>query len=277
MIEPQTDVLIVEDEPVVQMAAQRVLNRAGITTDSAVDVDSAIAKMRADTYKLVLCDLKLPGSSGFELIDHTRTLTAAPEIVMITGYATLENALESFQLGAFDFIPKPFDPRELLGVVRRAIRFHLASAASGAISPDFLAEEAARHDADAGVKRYLLGRHSWARIDQEGMATLGAAETFAGMLREIETTEFPGNSEHTVQGKTLVRVLSHGGLLHRVWAPLSGQIITINERIAAEPQILDQDPFGAGWLVQIIPSDLERELPLITRRSAPDDESNAIS
>ncbi|NHZ72914.1 MAG: response regulator [Nitrospirae bacterium] len=267
MNEPQTDVLIVEDEPVVQMAAQRVLNRAGITTDSALDVGSAIAKMRAEAYKLVLCDLKLPGSSGFELIDHARTLTAAPEIVMITGYATLENAMEAFQLGAFDFIPKPFDPRELLGVVRRAIRFRVASGASGTLSPDFLAEEAARHDADTEAKRYLLGRHSWARIDQEGMATLGAAETFAGLLREIETVEFPGGLEHTVQGQTLVRVLSHGGLLHRVWAPLSGQILTTNQQVEAEPQLLDRDPLGAGWLAQIIPSDLERELPLIAHRS----------
>ncbi len=109
------------------------------------------------------------------------------------------------------------------------------------------------------------------------MATLGAAETFAGLLGEIESIEFPEDSEHAVQGDMLARVLCDGGLLHRVLAPLSGQIITLNDRIAAQPQILDQDPFGAGWLVQIIPSDLERELPLIARRSAPDDESNAIS
>ena len=272
MSEQRTDVLIVEDEPVVQLAAERVLNRAGITTDSAQEMDSAIAKIRADLYKLVLCDLKLPGASGFELFDHTRALTTPPEIVMVTGYATLENALESFQLGAFDFIPKPFDARELLGVVRRAIRFRLASGSSGALSPDFLANEAARHDADVGVEGYQLGRHSWARIDQDGTATLGAAETFAGMLREIESIEFPAGAEHSVQGKTLVRVLSHGGLMHRVWAPLSGQILTTNKQVEADPQILDRDPLGAGWLAQIIPSDLERELPLISRRPTPEGE-----
>lgn len=275
MSDPQTDVLIVEDEPVVQMAAERVLNRAGITTDSTPEMETAIAKLRADIYKLVLCDLKLPGASGFELFDHARALASPPEIVMVTGYATLENALESFQLGAFDFIPKPFDARELLGVVRRAIRFRLASAASGSFSPDLLVEEAARHDADVGIEGYELGRHSWARIDQDGTATLGAAETFAGMLREIESIEFPAGAEHSVQGKTLVRILSHGGLMHRVWAPLSGQILTTNKQIEADPQILDRDPLGAGWLTQIIPSDLERELPLISRRSIPKDERNS--
>jgi len=277
MNEPRNDVLIVEDEPVVQMAAQRVLSRAGITTASAVDVDGAIAKMRADTYKILLCDLKLPKASGFELFDHVRALAAPPEIVMITGYATLENALESFQLGAFDFIPKPFEPSELLGVVRRAIRFHVASGASGPMSPDSLAEEASRHDAIAGVKRYQLGRHSWARIDQDGTATLGAAETFSGMLREIETIEFPGDGEHTVQGQTLARVLSHGGLVHRVWAPLSGQILTINKQIETEPQVLDRDSLGAGWLAQIIPSDLERELTLISHRPMQKGERNSVS
>jgi CheY-like chemotaxis protein len=277
MSEPLTDVLIVEDEPVVRMAAERVLNWAGVTTDTAHDVDSALAKIRADAYKLVLCDLKLPGASGFELFDQARALAKPPEIVMVTGYATLENSLESFQLGAFDFIPKPFDPRELLGVVRRAIRFRIASGASGNLSPDFLAAEAARHDADAGVDTYQLGRHSWARIDKDGMATLGAAETFAGMLREIDTIEFSGGSEHSVQGKTLVRVSSHGGLVHRVWAPLSGRILTTNKLIEADPQVLDRDPFGAGWLAQIIPSDLERELPLIARRSSREGERNSDS
>jgi CheY-like chemotaxis protein/glycine cleavage system H lipoate-binding protein len=277
MNESQTDVLIVEDEPVVQEAAERVLSRAGITTDSAVDVDTALAKLRADTYKLLLCDLKLPGASGFELFDHVHALAAPPEIVMITGYATLENALESFQLGAFDFIPKPFEPRELLGAVRRAIRFHVASVTSGPMSPDSLAEEASRQDAITGVKRYQLGRHSWARIDKEGLATLGAAETFAGMIREIETIEFFGDSEHAVQGKTLVRVLSHGGLVHRVWTPLSGQILTINKQIETEPQILDQDPLGAGWLAQIIPSDLERELTLISPHQTQSIEVNWVS
>jgi len=254
------------------MAAERVLNRAGITTDSAPEMETAIAKMKADTYKIILCDLKLPGASGFELFDHASAQASPPEIVMVTGYATLENALESFQLGAVGFIPKPFDARELLGVVRRAIRFRLARAASGAFSPDMLVEEAARHDADVGVEGYELGRHSWARLDQDGTATLGAAETFAGMLREIQSIEFPAGAEHSVQGKTLVRILSHGGLMHRVWAPLSGAILATNQQIESDPQILDRDPLGAGWLAQIIPSDLERELPLISRRSIPEGE-----
>jgi len=275
MNESQTDVLIVEDESVVQEAVERVLSRAGITTDSAVDVDSALANMRASTYKIVLCDLKLPGASGFELFDHTHIPATPPEIVMITGYATLENALESFRLGAFDFIPKPFEPRELLGVVRRALRFRVASAASGTLSPDFLTKEATRHD--AGVERYQLGRHSWARIDQEGLATLGAAETFAGMIREIETIEFFGDSEHAVQGKTLVRILSHGGLVHRVWAPLSGRILTINKQVEVEPQVLDRSPFGAGWLAKIIPTDLDRELTTISHHPTRECEKSSVS
>lgn len=277
MDKPQTDVLIVEDEPVVQIATERVLNRAGITTDLASDADVARTKLQAGTFKLVLCDLKLPGASGFDLIDLAMALSAPPEIVMITGYATLENALESFQLGAFDFIPKPFDPRELLGVVRRAIRFHVARVGSGPMSPDSLADRASRRDNDAGVRRYQLGRHSWARIDQDGTATLGAAETFAGMLRDIESVEFPGNGEHTVQGKSLLRLVSHGSLVHRVWAPLSGQVLTMNEHVREEPQLLDQDPLGEGWIAQIIPSDLERELTLISPCQVQETERNSVS
>ena len=277
MNEPQTDVLIVEDEPVVLEATERVLDRAGITHDAANDLDSALARMRAETFKIVLCDLKLPGASGFEIFDHLHLQATAPEIVMITGYATQENTLESFRLGAFDFLSKPFEPRELLGTVRRALRFQVVSAASGSLSPDHLTREAARHDAATGVERYQLGRHSWARIDHDGTATLGAAETFAGMLRQIETVEFCGDSHHTVQGKALLRVLSYGGLLHGVWAPLSGRILTSNEQVTAEPEILDRDPLGAGWLVHVIPTDLERELTRISHCQSPNAEVGSVS
>ena len=119
----QFDVLVVEDEPVVLRAAERILHTEDLTTESALDAESAVERLSRNNFQVVLSDLMLPGSSGFDLIDRVREHDSSAQFIVITGYATIENALESFVRGAFDFIPKPFDPGELLGVVHRAIRF----------------------------------------------------------------------------------------------------------------------------------------------------------
>jgi DNA-binding NtrC family response regulator len=114
------DVLLVEDEPVVREAAARILRPEGLTLDRVEDVDGALARLRKADYRLVLSDLMLPGFSGFDLLERVTGERPQLPVILITGYATIENALAAFKKGAFDFLPKPFDVAELLGVVRRA-------------------------------------------------------------------------------------------------------------------------------------------------------------
>jgi DNA-binding NtrC family response regulator len=116
------DVLLVEDEPVVREAAARILRPEGLTLDRVEDVDGALARLRRSDYRVVLCDLMLPGFSGFDLLERVTGERPQLPVILITGYATIENALAAFKKGAFDVLPKPFDVAELLGVVRRALR-----------------------------------------------------------------------------------------------------------------------------------------------------------
>ncbi len=225
--------------------------------DTALEADVAARKLREISYRVVLCDLMLPGSSGFELIELAQATEGDTQVIVITGYATLENAIRSFKLGVFDFLPKPFDVEELQGVVCRALRYRkAASSGVGVKEPP----------APASEKRYFLGRHAWARLELEGSAMFGVGETLPGMLGEVEKVELPDVDSQTVQGKRCARVVADKGKVHRVWAPLSGQIIALNQRSAAETDLIDVDPYGAGWLLRIIPSNLEEELEHLTRR-----------
>jgi CheY-like chemotaxis protein len=79
-------------------------------------------RLRKFEHRVVLCDLMLPGFSGFDLLERVTGELPGLPVILITGYATIENALRAFKKGAFDFLPKPFDVPELLGVVRRALR-----------------------------------------------------------------------------------------------------------------------------------------------------------
>ena len=111
------DVLLVEDEPVVREAAARILRPEGLTLDRVEDVDGALARLRRVEHRVVLSDLMLPGFSGFDLLERVTGERPHLPVILITGYATIENALAAFKKGAFDYLPKPFDVAELLGLV----------------------------------------------------------------------------------------------------------------------------------------------------------------
>lgn len=237
------DVLIVEDEPVVLKVAGMALAAQGIGFKTATDVETATPLLESSAFKVVVTDLKLPGASGFEILELAKSLSPPPQVIVITGYATIENALLSFQHGSFDFVPKPFDVEELTSAVTRALQF------------------TAQPSIHAPADRFLLGHHSWARLDPDGSATLGAADTVAGLVGRLERIELPETGSNTFQGQSLCQVHCIDGPTHRVWAPLSGQIIMTNPEIAIDLELINRDPFGAGWLVQVIPTNLEKELP----------------
>jgi DNA-binding response OmpR family regulator len=250
------DLLVVEDEPVVRDAALRILRPESLTIDQETDVPGARKRLADADYRVILSDLKLPGPPGFELIADAAEARAATQVIMITGYATVENALRSFQLGAFDFVPKPFDLYELQGVVRRALAYR-----ERLLSGDLVS----RPSADGERKRYSLGHHSWVSLDRDGSATCGPGASVAGLIEDPKTLELPTLEQHVGQGDRLARLVSAEELVHRVWAPLSGRIIAVNERVSESVNLIDRDPFGSGWLVRLIPEKLEEELGLLSR------------
>ena len=161
------DVLVVEDDRVVLRAVAGVCRGEGLQVDEATDVEQAVVRLLDSSYRLAIVDLMLPKESGFNLLRGAGVARRARSTVVISGYATVLSALESFRLGAFDFLPKPFDIEELLGVVRRALRYE-----------DRLAVHDDEPTKPSNEPRYFLGRHSWAAIDEEGIATIGVADTF---------------------------------------------------------------------------------------------------
>jgi glycine cleavage system H protein len=184
-----------------------------------------------------------------------RTARPAIPVITISGYATRENALRSFQLGAFDFLPKPFDVEELVGVMRRGLRYaeSLAGEAAGA--------------AAGPAPRYFLGHHAWATLDADGTATLGAAESFRRALGRISEVRLPSAGGHLGQARMLARLAGEEEV-HRIWSPLSGLIVAVNPRLGSGGALVASDPLGAGWLARIVPADQQAELAALTLRPA---------
>lgn len=112
--------LLVEDKSELRTMLRKALERAGHTVDEAPDGSSAVAKVRARRYMLVLTDLKLPGCSGLDVLRETRQADPTIPVILITAYGSVEEAVTAMKEGAYDFIQKPVDLEHLNLLVERA-------------------------------------------------------------------------------------------------------------------------------------------------------------
>ncbi len=115
------NVLVVDDEPIVCHSLRRILNKQSCQVEEAFDVDAAMQKMKLNKFDLIFLDLKMPKRSGMEVLKTIKELYPDTPVIMITGYASIETAVEATKLGAFQFVPKPFTPDELKTVALEAL------------------------------------------------------------------------------------------------------------------------------------------------------------
>jgi signal transduction histidine kinase len=114
-------ILVVDDEKGIRDGSERILARMGCQVLTATQGDEALKILRKETAPIVLLDMKMPGMDGMEVLKRIRKMDETILVIVITGYATVETAIEAMKQGAYDFIPKPFEPDQLRIVVNRAL------------------------------------------------------------------------------------------------------------------------------------------------------------
>ena len=120
-IEPMTTVLVVDDEPIVRDVVVRYLREDGLATLEAGDGDDARALIEARRPNLVVLDVMLPGTDGLELCRWIRSRSDVP-VILLTARGEEADRIVGLELGADDYVTKPFSPRELAVRVRTVLR-----------------------------------------------------------------------------------------------------------------------------------------------------------
>jgi PAS domain S-box-containing protein len=123
MVSEKGKILVIDDEAVMRDGCCRILAKEGCEVITAPNGEEGLAAIKEDPQgiEVVLVDLKMPGMGGMEVLEAAREVNPALLIVVITGYATVDSAVEAMKKGAYDFIPKPFTPDQLRLVVSRAL------------------------------------------------------------------------------------------------------------------------------------------------------------
>lgn len=116
------DILVIDDEVAVNNNIRKILAKKDFQVDQAATKAEALEKIENKDYKLVLLDLKIPGVNGLELLKAIHDQRPDTMVIIITGYASIETAVESSRLGAIAYIPKPFTPDEIRNATENALR-----------------------------------------------------------------------------------------------------------------------------------------------------------
>ncbi len=255
----QFDILFVEDEKIIVGIAEKILHEAGFSVDAAAEAETAFDKWQQNVYSVLIADLMLPNVSGIELMKRVKMQNPDIPVIIISGYATVEIVIEAFTAGAFDFLAKPFDENELLGVVRRGATYLEMLNGSPEKRSGFVEEM--KNDAE---KVYFLGKHSWTKAEENGLYVVGLGETFCGVLKEIREVVFPEIGSEILQGRSCMRLVSEQLFEHVVLSPLSGKVVAVDQKVQNDPKLKNINLVRRRWLLKLLPTNLVPELVYLT-------------
>ncbi len=117
----QARILIVDDDEVVRWSYLRSLKSISSTVEAASDGDEALQTMEQNPFDVVLLDLRMPGRDGMSVLRTIKQKWPDSEVVIITGYPTVDSAKEAVRLGAHDYVAKPVGPQDVINVTDAAI------------------------------------------------------------------------------------------------------------------------------------------------------------
>ncbi|MBA4416635.1 MAG: sigma-54-dependent Fis family transcriptional regulator [Syntrophus sp. (in: bacteria)] len=173
----RTNVLVVDDDYHMRLALKESLTKAGYAVSVAEDGMEAVEEVKKSVFDLMITDVKMPRVSGIELLSRVREMSPLLPVILITGYGTIQDAVQVMKEGAFDYIQKPFNTETLYGVVKRALGVNggkIVYASKEMKAVLIKAERVAKSDTtvlvmgESGVGKELISKYIHENSDRQG-------------------------------------------------------------------------------------------------------------
>ena len=114
-------VWVVDDDSSIRWVLERALSQAGITNESFADADQLLARIASEQPDVIISDIRMPGTDGLELLSRINGTHPDLPVIITTAHSDLDSAVASYQQGAFEYLPKPFDLDEVVAITERAL------------------------------------------------------------------------------------------------------------------------------------------------------------
>ncbi len=239
-------ILVLDDDPVVTLSCKRVLGAEGyniITTDKGED---AIKKISSEEYDLLISDIRLPDVNGITVLKESKIVQPKLDVVIITGYPTLEDAKEAVRLGAFEFIEKPFTPEFMLNVANKVFD-QRGWILRKAFIDEFRNDIVSLRDSENPIIYYKEG--TWARPARDGMWEIGCDVRYWLLGGQLAYIDLPERLAAVAAGEPFAKIISGGGNAEDLVSPMSGKVIELNKQANAAMSALVRDNLSEGWLL----------------------------
>ncbi len=254
-----TEILVIDDEEVILEAVKKTAALEDLKSDTCLNVKDALVNLDKKTYKLIICDIMMPGIDGFELLKLVKQKKLLTPVVITTGFSTLENAVKALYEGAVGFLPKPFTIEELISIIKRGIEY--GNLFGNKFKP---VQDSLMEFVPCPPKYYRLGNESWMNKAEEGLVVVGITDLFLKSIGMIEDIEFMNVEDEIYQGEICLKITDNRDCIHQLLSPISGKIIDVNNKIVEQPSLLEKDPYFEGWIYKMVPNNLENDMENIT-------------
>jgi CheY-like chemotaxis protein len=255
----------VDDESIVLDSFRRILVLEGYNVDTVENGPEALNLIQRHDYDFLFTDLKMPIMDGTEVVKAVKHFRPDMDVVVITGYATIETAVETMKDGASEYVQKPFSAEELAEfmnrlLVKRQARLDGQKEPSVRIVSPSQAEGAPAGEFCVPGGSFLSPGHAWIRIEPDGHVRIGVDDFAHKAMGEVAQVTLPEPGKTIQAGETLV-TFKRGQEELRITAPVSGKIVESNSRLTTEATLVGNSPYKDGWVCRIQPTDLAAELP----------------
>jgi CheY-like chemotaxis protein len=258
-------ILAVDDEAVVLDSFRKILVLAGFSVDTVETGQEALTLLRDQPYDFVFTDLKMPAMEGTEVVKAARHLRPDVDVAVITGFGSIETAVETMAFGAVDYVQKPFTEEELVAfanrlLLKRQARLEAQRRPSVRIAAPEVAETVADREYCVPGGAFVSPGHTWAQVEAAGQVCVGLDDFGRKAIRKVDRLELPATGTRVKRGEVLF-VARRGDQQIRFRAPLSGEVANTNAALQRDPGLLLQSPYERGWVCVLRPADLGAELP----------------
>ena len=261
---PKARILCVDDEAVILDSFRKILVLDGYSVDTVENGKEALGLIQSHHYDFLFTDLKMPEMSGVDVAKSVKHLRPDIDVVIITGYATVESAVECMKFGAMDYVQKPFTEDELLEFVKKILikrldriqkqlkpKVHITHLAE---SKHFMSYEFA---IPGGV--FISPGHCWASLEQDGAVKVGMDDFAKKLIGKIDSLELPNLGMNIKAGQPLFTI-KQGQKTIVFNSPVSGKITRTNTLLKANLESLDATPYDTNWICVIDAEDFDIEI-----------------
>jgi DNA-binding NtrC family response regulator len=210
-------VLIIDDDESMRIACSQTLESAGFSFSLAENGAQALDRVRQESFEVALLDLRMPGMPGTEVLKRLKQESPNTAIIIITGYAAIDSAVEAIKLGAYNYLPKPFTPETLTAAVERA-----ANAARRSLEDACIGQ---------GLERKLLSQ-----------SLIGRSEAMSRVVRLIQKAA-PVDSTVLITGETGVGKEIVARAIHRLSTRSNKPFVTVDCGTLVE-SLFESELFG---------------------------------